>query len=134
MAELSVRPMTEAEFQRWRRVLAEAYAAEQVAAGNWAPEEALVLSLEGHEAMLPTGLATAGMLLLHGVRADGTPVGVLWIGLTHPRRVPDTAFLYDIEIAPEHRGEGYGRALLAAAEDAVRAGARHRPPRAERLR
>ncbi|GFJ94917.1 GNAT family N-acetyltransferase [Phytohabitans rumicis] len=48
-------------------------------------------------------------------------VGTLWIGLTHPRRTPDCAFIYDIEVDQEHQGAGYGRALLAAGEDAVRA-------------
>jgi ribosomal protein S18 acetylase RimI-like enzyme len=60
------------------------------------------------------------MLLLKGVRGDGTPVGVLWIGLTHPRGIPDCAFLYDIEVEEAYRGAGYGRALLAAGEDGVR--------------
>jgi ribosomal protein S18 acetylase RimI-like enzyme len=32
----------------------------------------------------------------------------------------DCAFLYDIEVEPAHRGAGYGRALLALGEDAVR--------------
>jgi ribosomal protein S18 acetylase RimI-like enzyme len=121
MTGISVRPMTDDEFERWRRHLAEAFAAEQVAAGNWAADEALDRALEGNAALLPDGLATEGMLLLKGVRPDGTVVGTLWIGLTHPRGAPDCAFIYDIEVDEEHRGAGHGRALLAAGEDAVRA-------------
>jgi ribosomal protein S18 acetylase RimI-like enzyme len=51
---------------------------------------------------------------------DGTPIGWLWLGLTHPRGVPDCGFVYDIEIAEDHRGGGLGRALLAAGEDVLR--------------
>jgi ribosomal protein S18 acetylase RimI-like enzyme len=121
MVELSVRAMTEVEFDQWRQSVAQAFATEQVAAGNWSPDEALELALRGNAALLPDGLATDGMLLLKGVRLDGTPVGVLWIGLNHPRGTRDCAFLYDIEVEQEYRGAGYGQALLAAGEDAVRA-------------
>jgi ribosomal protein S18 acetylase RimI-like enzyme len=58
---------------------------------------------------------------LRAILADGTYIGVVWLGgLTHPRGTPDCAFIYDIEIDEGHRGAGYGRALLTAAEDAVR--------------
>ena len=121
MIEMCVRPMTQPEYDVWRLALAEAYAQEQVAAGRWAPDEALALSFSSTDDLLPDGPSTEGMLLLKGIRPDGVPVGVLWISLTHPRGAPDCAFLYDIEVVEEHRGAGYGRALLAAAEDAVRA-------------
>lgn len=112
--------MTEAEFESYRHAVASAYAAEQVAAGNWSADEALERALQGNAAFLPDGLATPGMLLLKGVRGDGTSVGILWIGLEHPRGIPDCAFLYDIEVEEAYRGVGYGRALLVAAEDLVR--------------
>jgi ribosomal protein S18 acetylase RimI-like enzyme len=120
MVDVSVRAMTEAEFDEWRHAVASAYAAEQVAAGNWSPDEALELALQGNAAFLPEGLATPDMLLLKGMRGDGTSVGVLWIALKHPRGIPDCAFLHDIEVEEAYRGAGYGRALLNAAEDIVR--------------
>jgi ribosomal protein S18 acetylase RimI-like enzyme len=121
MVDLSVRGMTEGEFARFNRRLAESYAGHQVAAGNWPPEGALEQGIAANAALLPGGLATEGMLLLKGVRPGGEAVGDLWIGLTHPRGVPDCAFIYDIEVDEEHRGGGYGRALLAAGEAVVRA-------------
>lgn len=60
------------------------------------------------------------MLLLIGQRADGGPVGRIWLGLKHPRGTAGCAFLYDIEVDEPYRGQGYGRALLAAAEEAAR--------------
>ncbi len=120
MPELQVRAMTEAEFDEWRLTIAHAYAEEQVKSGNWSPDEALGRALAGNADLLPQGRATGGMLLLTALRPDGVPVGRVWLGLEHPRGTADCAFLYDIEVEEPHRGQGYGRALLAAAEDAVR--------------
>ncbi|NES30182.1 GNAT family N-acetyltransferase [Micromonospora terminaliae] len=120
MPELIVRDMTRNEFEVWRDRTIRSYADEQVAAGNWSADEALELATRAHDVLLPDGFATAGMLFLRAVLPDGAHVGVSWLGLTHPRGAPDCAFIYDIEIDEAHRGAGYGRALLAAVEDAVR--------------
>ncbi|BBH70760.1 hypothetical protein ACTI_74450 [Actinoplanes sp. OR16] len=117
MAEVSVRPMTATEFENWQHELAADYAREQVAAGNWPAEGAYERAREGNAALLAAG----DHLTLTGVAGD-QPIGRLWIGLDHPRGVPGCAFLYDIEVAAEHRGRGLGRALLAAGEEAARAG------------
>ena len=122
MADLHVRPMTGDEFDAWREETLRAYADEQVAAGVWEADDALGTARRHQAALPPDGRDTAGMRFLTASLADGTPVGVLWLGLTHPRGTRDCAFLYDIEVRPEHRGAGLGRALLAAAEQAARAG------------
>ena len=119
MSEVSVRPMTEFEFDRWQKTIAEEFAAEQVAAGRWAAEGSVRRALESNSELLPLGLSTPRMLILCGVRSDGEPVGRAWVGLDHPRGAPDMAFLYDIEVVEQRRGHGLGRALLAAVEDAV---------------
>ncbi|WP_116452432.1 GNAT family N-acetyltransferase [Blastococcus litoris] len=121
MPALTLRPMTDLEFQEWQDALARAYADDQIAAGNWPPDDALRLAAEGNAALLPQGLATPDMLLMVGVLDDGRPIGHLWIGLRHPRGVPHCAFVYDIEVAPEHQGAGHGRALLTAGEEVARA-------------
>ena len=115
-----MRPMTESEFEEWQHTVARAYADEQIAAGNWRPDDALERALNSNVAFLPQGLATPGMLLLIGVLEDGTPIGRLWIGLSHPRGIPGCAFIYDIEVDEEHQGAGVGRALLTAGEAAAR--------------
>jgi ribosomal protein S18 acetylase RimI-like enzyme len=120
MPELQVRSMTEPEFDEWRMLIARAYADEQVRSGNWDPDEAVDRAMADNAGMLPQGLATEGMLLLKALGPDGAAVGHLWVGLEHPRGTSDCAFLYDIEVEEPYRGQGYGRALLAAAEDAVR--------------
>ena len=120
MTEVTVRAMNPDEFDRWQDELAAGYTREHVTAGNWTPEEALDRAREATAGFLPQGMATPGMLFLVGELADGSPVGRLWIGLTHPRGLADCAFLYDIEVAAGHRGRGLGRALLAAGERAAR--------------
>lgn len=114
-----MRQMTVSEYDEWQHDLATDYAEEQVTAGNWPSEGAYERAREGNAALLPQGAATDGMLTLIGM-VDDEPIGRLWIGLTHPRGVPDCAFLYDIEVSAEHRGRGLGRALLAAGEVAAR--------------
>ena len=120
MPGITLRPMTEAEFAEWQDVLARAYADEQVQSGNWAPEEALDRAREDSATRLPQGRDTPGMLFLNGLGPDGEPVGRIWLSVEHPRGTPDCAFLYDIEVDERHRGQGYGRALLAAAEEVAR--------------
>ncbi len=117
---MTVRAMTETEFTEWQDVLAQAYADEQVQAGNWAPDEALGRARADSAERLPQGRDTPGMLFLTGLGPDGQPVGRIWLALEHPRGTPDCAFLLDIEVDEPHRGQGYGRALLSAAEEAAR--------------
>ncbi len=119
MSEVTLRSMTPAEFAAWQHQIAEAYAEEQVSVGNWPAEQAYERALASNAESLPQGLQTPGMVMLMGVRSGGEVIGRVWIGLTHPRGTPDCAFLYDIEVDAEHRGQGLGRALLEAAERAV---------------
>lgn len=119
MPDVTVRPMTVPEYDQWQHELAVAYAEEQVQAGNWPADGSYDRAVESNAVLLPQGLATEGHLILLGL-ADGEPIGRLWIALTHPRGVPDCAFLFDIEVIADHRGKGLGRALLAAGEAAAR--------------
>jgi ribosomal protein S18 acetylase RimI-like enzyme len=112
--------MTTAEFNQWQTAIAEEYAAEQIAAGRWDREGAVQRARDSNAQLLPQGLATPRMLILRGVDAEEQPMGRAWVGLDHPRGAPDTAFLYDIEVASHRRGTGLGRALLAAVEQATR--------------
>jgi len=119
MTEVRLRAMTPVEFAAWQLQIARAYADEQIAAGRWPAEGAVQRALDEDAERLPQGLDTPGMLLLRGVRPDGTSIGRVWIALEHPRGTPDCAFLLDIEVDAEHRGRGLGRALMKAAEQAV---------------
>jgi ribosomal protein S18 acetylase RimI-like enzyme len=120
VSPVTLRPMTDAEFAAFRSAATRAHADELAAAGGWPAEEALERAQQDSAELLPRGRDTPGMQVFTAVLDDGTPIGWLWLGLTHPGGVPDCGFVYDIEIAEDHRGGGLGRALLAAGEDVLR--------------
>ncbi len=113
--------MTETEFVEFRSAATRAYADELAATSGWPVEQALERARQDSAELLPQGRDTPGMLVFTAVVEDGTPIGWLWLGLTHPSGVPDCGFVYDIEVAEAHRGGGLGRALLAAGEGVLRA-------------
>jgi ribosomal protein S18 acetylase RimI-like enzyme len=120
MSTVTLSAMTTEEFQAWRLHSLQAYAQEKVNAGVWSLEEAEQRSREEFDELLPDGLASESQLLFCARDAAGEQVGILWLSLVHPRGAPDTAFVYDIEIEPDRRGQGYGHAVLAAGEDVLR--------------
>jgi len=122
MAPIRLRPMTTAEFNAFRGRLIREYAAERVSTGDWAPEQAEDRAARLTDDRLPEGRSTPGMLLLSAEAPDGEPVGTVWVALDQPLR--GGAWIFDIQIDPKHRGKGYGRALLQAAEqESARQGA-----------
>jgi ribosomal protein S18 acetylase RimI-like enzyme len=112
--ELRVRKMTAIEFARFRDRAIKEYAASHVRAGDWPAETAAESAAKETDDLLPDGVDTAGMLLLVAERANGDVVGSVWIALQRPGI--QGAWIYDIEIEAEHRGQGFGRMLLEAAE------------------
>ena len=106
--------MTASEFADFRRRAIVGYAADNVQAGNWSEDEAEELAAKATDEVLPQGVDTPGMLLLVAQTAAGEAVGMVWVSLTRPQG--EGAWIYDIEVIPEQRGRGYGRALLEAAE------------------
>jgi GNAT superfamily N-acetyltransferase len=119
MARVTLRPMTQDEYQAWQRRSLREYADEHVAAGNWTEDVALDRAQAETREILPAGRDTERMLFRSALDEHGEVIGHVWVALDNPRGVKDCAWVYDIEIVPERRGQGYGRALLAAAEQAV---------------
>jgi ribosomal protein S18 acetylase RimI-like enzyme len=108
--------MTQDEFEVFRARSARNFATEQVRAGNWEAGDAQKRVGEQMAELLPQDLETPGMLFFTAETASGDSIGYLWLAL---ERDPDSgggAWIYDIEVLEERRGEGYGLALLSAAE------------------
>lgn len=103
------RPMTEAEFEAWLARAREGYAQDWIGRGMPA-EAAHAKSAADHASLLPRGLATEGVSLAV-LEAAGGPVGTVWVS---PRG--EDAYVFDVEVAEEHRGRGYGRDLMLLAE------------------
>ncbi|GAA2308270.1 GNAT family N-acetyltransferase [Streptomyces kunmingensis] len=111
------RRMTEAEFGPWLAQAEERYAHTVVERGA-TPQEARAKAERDHAALLPEGIATPDVLL-SVLEHDGEKVGTLWLA-----QRSDGAYVYDVEVAPGHRGRGHGRSLMLLAEaDSIAAGA-----------
>jgi ribosomal protein S18 acetylase RimI-like enzyme len=111
--------MTSAEFESILPRLVREYAAENVAVGNWTPEEAEDRASRQTEQLLPQGVDSPGVLWLMAETSTGEAVGFVWLALERQPGAASGAWIYDIEILPDFRGQGLGRAHLAAAESAA---------------
>ncbi|MEY9963858.1 GNAT superfamily N-acetyltransferase [Streptacidiphilus sp. MAP12-16] len=90
-------------------------------------EDARARSESDHRTLLPAGPHTPGTVL-RWLEADGVRVGALWVALIwaqHPDG-RDLAWVFDVEVLPDHRGRGHGRSLMLLAErECLAAGVGH---------
>ncbi|MFI8518055.1 GNAT family N-acetyltransferase [Streptomyces sp. NPDC085481] len=108
------RAMTEEEFAEWSARTRDAFAQSWIERG--VPEDqARAKAEDSHRRFLPQGLATPGARVDVAVR-DGQVVGCLWTGPIELEPGRWTGFVYEVEVAEEQRGNGYGRALMLLAE------------------
>jgi ribosomal protein S18 acetylase RimI-like enzyme len=110
--------MTDTEFAAFRARAVHDYAIEKVAAGEWPQERAAALAEEQTATLLPDGKSTDGMFIVMAEIDEVGPVGYAWLALKRPEVA--CAWIYDIAIDEEHRGKGYGRALLNGLEQVAR--------------
>ncbi|MEP3276282.1 MAG: GNAT family N-acetyltransferase [Stappiaceae bacterium] len=116
---VTLRPMTDAEYQKWYDHCVLEYAKDKMVALDTTHEQALKLSEDSFKEDLPNAMDTPDNYLYSVVAANGVVVGSLWIAmLTGLGR--KTAFIYDIEIAPEYRRQGFGEVTLRLLEDEAR--------------
>ena len=118
MDEPLVRPMSAVEFAPFRANVIREYADQKVEAGEWPEAGAVEMATQETDVLLPQGQDTPGMVMLTAEAPDGTVAGQVWVAV-RPGASPPEAWIYAIEVKPEHRGRGYSRALLAAAERAA---------------
>jgi ribosomal protein S18 acetylase RimI-like enzyme len=118
---IGLRPMDTADYEAFRAVSDEEYAQERFDSGSEPTlEEARRVAAEQMVELLPDGLQTVGNRLWVVQDADGRRAGILWLHLRD-----DEAFIYDIAMDEDRRGQGLGtQALRAAAAETARAGLR----------
>lgn len=115
-----LRPMKEPEYEEWREKTIPAYAADKVASGQWSTDESVARSAQEHGELLPLGLATPDNHLFTIQDSRGKPVGMLWFA-EKPQFDGRIAFVFNIEIDPEHQRRGHAlRALMALEAEARR--------------
>ena len=119
MAEaLTLTPMTEAEYADFVERSQRGYAEQIAASGSMDADAAARKATDDFARLLPDGLASPGMHLWTA-RVGDEPVGIGWIEVReHPSGT--SAYVFDVEVAEQHRGRGLGRALMEALHDAAR--------------
>ena len=112
-------PMPAASFPAFLEAAIAGYAEQNVASGRWPAESALELSKAEHQRLLPDGLASKDNHIFE-VRDPATDamVGTLWLGVQNRTGLP-LAYVFNIEIAPEHRRQGHAARAFKALEPVV---------------
>jgi GNAT superfamily N-acetyltransferase len=106
------REMTGPEYTVWHRNSVAGYADQMAASGTCSAEEARARSERQFAELLPDGLRTRNHSLW-SLEAGQEQVATLW--LCHHQYTGRT-FVYNVEASPQHRGKGYGKAIMRWAE------------------
>ncbi len=114
---VTLRPMTEAEYEEFRVHSLEGYIAERAAADDTSLEHERETATKQVQDILSEGFATPGHRFWKVIEPGGAVVGSLWVMIDDAQR---RAFIYDIEIDEAQRGRGYGEATMRALEEELR--------------
>lgn len=116
---LVLRPMTQHEYDSYRARSVQDYAGEIAGARGLDAADA-VATAEGEFAeLLPDGLASPGMHLWTAVTGDGEAVGLGWLELRR-KASGVSAWVYDVRLDADRRGQGLGRQLMEALHEQAR--------------
>ncbi len=116
--------MQENAFDAYVEAAIRGYAKDNVEAGRWPAVGAVERSRTEFESLLPQGVKTPDNFLFEILGEENGPtVGYAWYALER-KHGSCGAYIYDLEVKPEHRRKGHAyRALKAMEPLAVRAGA-----------
>ena len=118
MADISLRQMTQAEFSDWQDWSISEYAKDKQQSLGINAAEAQKLSRDSYDALLPDGLETPDNHLFVAARGQQV-LGWLWFKVTRDWGVT-SAFVYDLEVRPEHRRQRVASAVMRLLEDEAR--------------
>ena len=119
MEKIYLRPITQEEYLKWSVHSLEGYAKEKEKSGL-SPEDARQVAEQSFKRLLPDGERTQGQFLYSVVeKSSEKVVGTIWWGFQGEGQVKNP-WIYDIELLPDARGKGYGRATMEAAEKVLK--------------
>jgi ribosomal protein S18 acetylase RimI-like enzyme len=114
-----LRPITSAEFDKWKVHSIENYKKEKEKSGL-TPEDAQIVAERSFKSLLPEGENSPNQFIYSVVeKASEEVIGTLWWGLQGEGKVK-SPWIYDIELQESARGKGYGRATMLAAEKDIK--------------
>ncbi|MFE6169374.1 GNAT family N-acetyltransferase [Viridibacillus arvi] len=111
---ITLQPMKQEEFKQYISYAIEDYAKDKIASGNWTEDEAIDLSRESFERLLPKDEKTENNHLL-SIFHNEILVGMIWISQKAPKN-PSEGFIYDFVIFEQYQGQGYGKKAMKEAE------------------
>jgi len=124
MVRLILQPMTRSQYQTYISEETGRYARENVRAGYWPRKDAIKLSNQAHEKLLPKGLSTKDHFFFVISDQEGRTIGYIWFAIDSRKHLKE-AFIYDFFIIRKYRGKGMGTAALEeTGREARRLGAR----------
>jgi ribosomal protein S18 acetylase RimI-like enzyme len=115
---LSLRPLSDDEFEAWFPAMRDGYAEDMVRDAGIAPERAATMAATQMDQLFP-GRAPSPEQLVYVLEADGERVGDLWLCDRKDGFQP-ALFIYFVGIDEAHRGKGYGKAAMELAEAEAR--------------
>jgi ribosomal protein S18 acetylase RimI-like enzyme len=129
-SELTLRPMTRAEWDEWMPRQMAGYAEHIAASGAMSEADAWAKAKNDTARSFYAGFETPGQLvfrILARILAEDEAVGWLWqavgwlwLAVPGPDRDRQMAWVYNIEVDPAYRGRGYGREAMLLAEGEAR--------------
>lgn len=108
------------ELARYIVHLEESYAQDMHTLGGVPEQEARAHARTSTLQLFPDGVPAEGNVLWRAVDGDGEPVGILWLAHRERGTAQEHAWIYDIEVEPSRRGQGWGRLLMQRAEEIAR--------------
>jgi ribosomal protein S18 acetylase RimI-like enzyme len=119
-SQLTLRPMTRAEWDEWVPRQMASYAEHIAASGAMSEADAWRKAKSDTARSFHAGFETPGQLLFR-ILAGEEAVGWLWLAVPGPDPDRTMGWVFTIEVDPAFRGRGYGRAAMLLAEGEARA-------------
>ena len=114
---VKLRTMLESEYESYLSVAVKDYAKDKIAAGTWGENDALRLSEESFQRLLPRGINTPKEFLYAIVDEEiDKNIGFLWVHLDKSKEL-SKFFIYDFIIFESFRNSGYGTKTLACLDE-----------------
>jgi ribosomal protein S18 acetylase RimI-like enzyme len=112
---VTLKPMTQAEFEDFLKISVPHYVSELMEARNHRFEDARVLAEKSFRSLFPDNRVDSPDQFVYSIMDEEVAVGYLHLGIRREMQQP-YLYVWDILINPTHRGRGYGKQAMLLAE------------------